>query len=87
MNFRSKGLPINSGFLDQIGVVGPTGGLHHLLKQLLGQLGQGRAQLGGGLWAELSLAFKELGNVDVGQTRLGCYLTVRLARVALRRLQ
>lgn len=74
--------PVNRGLLDQIQVVGSHRRLHHLVDEVFGQVGQRSSQLLGSVGLELSLASEKLGNVDVGESGLRRYLTVRFAGIS-----
>lgn len=75
--------PVNGGLLDQVGVVAAHRGLHHLLDEVVGELGQGCPELGSSVGLELGLSPEKLSDVDVGQARLLRYLIVRQPRQVL----
>jgi len=66
-----RGAPVNGGLVDDVGVVGPEGRLHHELDEFVGERGQGRPQRGHRVGLEMRLAPQQLRHVDVGETRLG----------------
>lgn len=63
--------PVNGGLVDDVGVVGPEGRLHHEFDEVVRERGQGRPQRGHRVGLELRLAPQQLRHVDVGETRLG----------------
>ncbi|KAK9906010.1 hypothetical protein M0R45_000135 [Rubus argutus] len=75
---KEENLPVNSGILNQVGVIGPQGWSHHLHNQVFGQVGQGSPQLRGSFRLELRLASQKLGNIDIGEACLLRYLTIDL---------
>lgn len=84
---KEENLPVNSGILNQVGVIGPQGWSHHLHNQVFGQVGEGSPQLRGSFRLKLRLASQKLGNIDIGEACLLRYLTIRLARLAFHTLE
>lgn len=73
--------------MEDVGVVGPHGRLHHLLEEVVGEGGEGGAEERSGVGLEVGLAAEELGDVDVGEARLAGDLVVALPRLLLQRQQ
>lgn len=63
--------PVDSGVLDEIRVIRPQRGSHHLKHEFIGQVGQRCSEYRGSVGFELSLSPEKLGNIDVGES---CFL-------------